>query len=127
MGGVPKPILSIVAVGLLLAASVGFVLSFTQSSRKAVSEDTTPIAANLPANVVIKDAQPLAPPAPPPPKAKPAQANGDDSDEAPSDEAAGPPPQAAAAPADQAPLQPIPAPGPPSLPGQQLPADLPPT
>jgi hypothetical protein len=126
MGGVPKPILSIVAVGLLLAASVGFVLGFTQSSRKAVSEDTTPIAANLPANVVIKDAQPLAPPTPPPPKAKLAQADGDDSDEAPSGEAASPPPQAAA-PADQAPLQPIPAPGPPSLPGQQLPADLPPT
>ena len=54
-----------------------------------MSEDTTPIAANLPANVVIKDAQPLAPPAPPPPRAKPAQADGDDSDEAPSDEAVG--------------------------------------
>jgi hypothetical protein len=126
MGGVPRPILSIVASGLLLAAGVGFVLGLTQGGRKAASEDSTPIAANLPANVVIKDAQPLAPPPPPPPKAKAADTDTDDSDEADSDEAAGPYTHAIPAPANEAPA-PIPPPGPPSIPGRQLPADLPPT
>jgi len=125
MGGVPRPILMIVWAGLLLAAGTGFVLGFTQSDRKATTADAAPIAANLPANVVIKDAEPLAPPPPPPPKVRAAAQ--DDSDEADEESDAAPAPAArtarAAAPDDG----PAPVPIAPSLPGQPLPADLPPT
>jgi hypothetical protein len=124
MGGVPRSILSVVALGLLLAAGVGFALGFSQSDRKVASSEAVPIAANLPANVVIKDAQPLAPPPPPPPKPKAVQAEAD-SDEAASDSAPAEPPQTANT-TDEAP-RPIPAPAAPSLPGQPLPNDLPPT
>lgn len=125
MGGVPKPILYVVAVGLSLAAAAGFTLGITQGDHRAASSDAVPIAANLPANVVIKDAEPLPPPAPPPPpKAKPQTAD-DESDEA-SDEAPAPaaPPRAARV---EQPPPPVAAPGPPSKPGGPLPADLPPT
>ncbi len=127
MGGVPKPILVIVAVGLGLAAIMGFVLGFTQSDRKATTGEEAPIAANLPSNVVIKDAQPFVPPPPPPPKVKAASDDGESDDS--SDDAPEPAPPRAArqtAPTDQAP-PPIASPGPPSKPGGQLPADLPPT
>jgi hypothetical protein len=114
MGDIRKPILILVACALALAALVGFVLGFTQSDRKFVPGEQAPIAANLPANVVIKDAQPLAPPPPPPPKPK-AQDETAASDQAESDIAPPVPVEA-------------PPPGPPpSLPGGPLPADLPPT
>lgn len=113
-----------VALGLFLAAGVGFTLGFTQSARKTASSEAVPIAADLPANVVIKDAQPLAPPLPPPPKPKAAQANAD-SDEPQSDTQPSEPPQAANT-TDEGP-RPVPAPAAPSLPGQPLPNDLPPT
>lgn len=127
MGGVPKPILYVVAVGLALAAVTGFTLGITQGDHRAASSDAVPIAANLPANVVIKDAEPLPPPPPPPPpKAKP-QVLDEESDEA-SDEAPAPAPtRAARAAAVEQPAPPIGAPGPPSKPGGPLPADLPPT
>jgi hypothetical protein len=126
MGGVPRPILIIVAIGLGLAAMMGFALGFTQSDRKATTGEAAPIAANLPSNVVIKDAQPFVPPPPPPPKVK-AAASDDNSDDASDDTPE--PPQTARAPApttEPAPT-PVPPPGPPSKPGGQLPADLPPT
>jgi uncharacterized membrane protein len=113
--------LYVVAVSLALAAVTGFTLGVTQSDRRATSSDAVPIAANLPANVVIKDAQPLQPPpAPPAPKAKPQ--DDDDSDEA-SDEA----PVPAAPRPDRIQEPPPVVPGPPTKPGGSLPADLPPT
>ena len=119
MGGVPRPILIFVAAGLALAAGFGFLLGITQGDHKAGAGDAAPIAANLPANVVIKDAQPLAPPPPPPPpKAK--APDEDASDEAP-DEAVAPER------APDEPPPPIAPPAAPSKPGGRLPADLPPT
>ncbi len=111
--------MSIVWVLLLAAAAGGFTLGFTQSDRKATTSEPAPIAANLPANVVIKDATPLPPPPPPPPpKAKVEE----DSDDAPdSDEPPAPVVQ------DQAPAPPFEPPPPPPGPPPQLPADLPPT
>jgi hypothetical protein len=123
MGGAPKPILYVVAVGLVLSAAAGFTLGFTQSDRRTASTDAVPIAANLPADVVIKDAQPLLPPPPPPPPKAKAQ-DDDDSDEA-SDDA----PVLAAPRPDhgEEPSAPPVSPGPPSKPGAALPDDLPPT
>jgi hypothetical protein len=124
MGGAPKPILYVVAVGLVLSAAAGFTLGFTQSDRRAAASDAVPIAANLPANVVIKDAEPLAPPPPPPPpKVKP-QDDDNNSDEA-SDAAPAPAAPRAARSLEQ--TEPPVAPPPPSKPGGALPDDLPPT
>jgi hypothetical protein len=118
----------IVAVGLGLAAIAGFTLGFTQSDRKATTGEVAPIAANLPSNVVIKDAEPFVPPPPPPPKAK-AASDDDESDDASDD--APEPAQAhathAAALPDEAPPPPVAPAGTPSKPGGPLPADLPPT
>lgn len=123
MGGVPRPILTLVAVGLALAAILGFAWGIAQSDRKAGTSEPAPIAANLPADVVIKDAQPLPPPPPPPPvKAKAPDA--EESDQA-SDEAPVPVAPRGARSLDEAP-PPLEPPGPPSKPGGQLPADLPP-
>ena len=114
MGDIPKPILSLVAVALVLAAVGGFPVGFLQAGRKTAVGEEAPIAANLPANVVIKEAEPFVPPPPPPPKPKAAPDEAA-SDEAPSSAPIAPPVEAAP-------------PGPaPSLPGGPLPADLPPT
>jgi hypothetical protein len=108
---------------LLVAAVAGFTLGITQSDRKAGTGDAAPIAANLPANVVIKDAQPLPPPPPPPPKAK--LADDGESDEASDEE----PVAVTHEPTlpDEAPPPPVAEPASPSKPGGPLPADLPPT
>lgn len=122
MGGVPRPILTLVAIGLALAAILGFAWGIAQSDHRAGTNEPAPIAANLPADVVIKDAQPLAPPPPPPPiKAK--APDDEESDQASDEE---PVPLAPRGPhsLDEAP--PPEPPGPPSQPGGQLPADLPP-
>ena len=123
MGGVPKPILYVVAIGLALSAAAGFTLGITQGDRRAASSDAVPIAANLPANVVIKDAQPLPPPPPPPPPRVRPQDN-DDSDEA-SDDA--PIPVSPHPDRGQEQAAPPVVLGAPSKPGVALPADLPPT
>jgi hypothetical protein len=125
MGNIPMPILRIVTGVLVLCAVTGFALGINQTIRHATEEDEAPIAGNLPANAVIKDAQPLAPPPPPPAPvvaaAKPAAEEDTASDQAEAPAAAEPkspvPTEAApGAPPGQAP----PAPPPPS-------AELPPT
>jgi hypothetical protein len=125
MGGVPRPVLRFVAAALVLAAMAGFWLGVSQTDRRATTGLDTPIAANLPANAVIKDAQPLPPPPPPPPP-KPKAANDDDDDDDSDQPAAS---SHAPAPPLASPVEapPPPAPGPPSTPGGALPADLPPT
>lgn len=122
MGGVPKPVLYVVAIGLALSAAAGFTLGIVQGDHRIAAGDTVPIAANLPANVVIKDAQPLPPPPPPPPPAPRIRPQDDQSDEA-SDQALGP---AAPAVQNQGPASPPLAVPPPSKPGGPLPDDLPP-
>jgi hypothetical protein len=112
-----RPVLIVVACALALAAVVGFALGFNQSDRKSASGEEAPIAANLPANVVITDAQPLPPPPPPPPPKPKAPDEAAASDQAASGLAPQPPVEAP---------PPAPPPGPPSLPGGPLPPDLPP-
>jgi hypothetical protein len=129
MSGVPKSLLAVVAavLGLCAVAGFGLGLSSTFSHKVAAADDEeAPIAANAPAGVVIKDAQPLPPPPPPPPpKPKAAPVAEAASDQPPADaEAAKPPPSP---PTESAPGAPpslaIPAPKAPP----KLPDDLPPT
>jgi hypothetical protein len=124
MGGVPKPVLYVVAIGLALSAAAGFVLGIVQGDRRTAASDAVPIAANLPANVVIKDAQPLPPPPPPPPPAPKTRPQEDDQSDAAPDQSPGP--AGAAAAQNSGPATPPPAAPPPSKPGGSLPDDLPP-
>ena len=126
MGGIPRRILLGVAAALGLCALAGFAmgLSSTLSRKASAADEEAPIASNLPANVTVKDAQPLAPPPPPPPpKPKVAAVAEAASDQAPADAAAKAPP-----PPESAPNTPAPAPAPvrPAAPAK-LPDDLPPT
>ena len=126
MAGVPRPILLGVTAILGLCALGGFVMGLTSTlSRKASAADDeeAPIASNVPANVAIKDAQPIAPPPPPPPP-KPKAAADAASDQPASDSAAKPPPPPTEAPPAAPPSAPAAkAPAPPA----KLPDDLPPT
>ena len=125
MGGVSRKILQGVIAILGLCALTGFVMGLTSTmSRKAASSDEeAPIASNVPANVAIKDAQPIAPPPPPaPPKPKAAVADAA-SDQPPSDA-----PAKVAAPTETAPnAPPVVAPAPKAAAPAKLPDDLPPT
>jgi hypothetical protein len=131
MGGIPKSILVAVAaiLGLCAVAGFGLGLSSTFAHRVAAADDEeAPIAGNIPAGAVIKDAQPLAaPPPPPPPVVKPKAAPVADaaSDQPPSDALAAKPP--AAPPTESAPGAPPSLAVPPPPKPAQLPTDLPPT
>ena len=122
MGNIPMPILRIVTGVLGLCAVAGFALGISQTIVHHTTEEEAPIAGNLPANAVIKDAQPLAPPPPPAPAAKAAKP-ADDADDA-SDQAASPAALTAKTPVptEAAPGAPPGTPAPPPNP-----ADLPPT
>jgi hypothetical protein len=123
--GVPKSLLVAVAAILGLCALGGFALGVSSTMARhpvATSEEETPIAGNLPANVTIKDAQALAPPPPPPPpvvKPKAAPEPEAASDTSPAEDEAKtpvtPPPEAA------------PGAPPTAKPAAKLPDDLPPT
>jgi hypothetical protein len=122
MGNIPMPILRVVTGVLVLCAVAGFALGVSQTISHHGPEEEAPIAGNLPANAVIKDAQPLAAPPPPAPVAKAAKP-AEDADDA-SDEAASP-----AAPAPKIPVPTEAAPGAPpgQPPSPPAPAELPPT
>jgi hypothetical protein len=127
MGGIPRRILLGVAAALGLCAVGGFAmgLSSTLARKASTADEEAPIASNLPANVTVKDAQPIAPPPPPaPPKPKAATVADAASDQAPADVVAKTPPPPESAP--NTPLAAAPAPGRPAAPAK-LPDDLPPT
>lgn len=126
MGTVPRPLLALVAALLALCVVVGFSLGILPSLKRgaAADEEEAPIAASTAESGAggIKDAQPLAAPAPPPPKPKAAEKDAA-SDAAASDTPVAKPIGPLAAPPEAAPG------APPGLtPAQpKLPSDLPPT
>ena len=125
MAGVPKPVLQGVIAILGLCAVGGFVMGVSATlSRKgaAADDEQAPVASSAPANVTIKDAQPLAPPPPPPPKPK-AAADAAASDQPPSDAPAKTPPT----PTESPPAAPPVAAAPKATAPAKLPDDLPPT
>jgi len=125
MGGIPKRVLLGVAAVLGLCALTGFAmgLSSTLARKASTADEEAPIASNLPANVTVRDAQPLAPPPPPPAPAKPKTAVAEAaSDQPPADAAAKTPAESA----PNTPIAPAPAAPKPAAP-TRLPDDLPPT
>ncbi len=133
MGGIQKSLLVTVAAILGFCAVAGFAMGLTSTfSRKVATgdDDETPIAANLPPGVVIKDAQALAPPPPPVPVAPKPKADAlavAASDTPPSSAPAAVKAAPVAAPPESAPGAPASLAPAPIRPPAPLPTDLPPT